>query len=139
MPKYNLDTEWDDPFDHLDDRRNSPRFQSNMRIMIGLESGSARRNLVGPGLLRDMSEGGLCCLTKHRLVPGNEVTLRFTTEMCPAEMCLPKTFYGPAKVVRTLPDSKDRMVVGLEFGEPFKQNMEFALYLQQLETAAIAN
>ncbi len=138
MPRYDIESDWDDPFEHRDEQRKTRRFESDLKIMIALESGSARRNLVGPGILRDMSEGGVFCVTKHQLSPGNDLTLRFSTEMCPPDMCLPKTFYGSAKVVRTEPDAEDRMFAGIAFGDALMQNMEFSLYVQHLEALAIA-
>lgn len=140
MPRYDIESDWDDPFEKVDERRQVPRFNANnTKIMIAVESGSARRNLVGPGILHDMSEGGIYCVTKHHLAEGHDVTLRFGTEMCPAEMCLPKSFYGAGKVIRTAPDEEDRMFAGIMFGNELKQNMEFSLFVQHLETAALTS
>ncbi len=139
MPKYEIESDWVDPYDRVDERRRVPRFRADMKIMIALESGSARRNLVGPGLLKDMSEGGIFCVTKHQLSPGNDLTLRFATDMCPPDLCLPKSFYGHAKVVRTQPDEEDRMFAGIAFGDELKQNMEFSLFVQHLETASLTS
>lgn len=139
MRKYDTESDWDDPYDRVEERREAPRFRTNLKIMIALESGSARRNLVGPGIVRDMSDGGLYCLTKHLLAPGKDVTLRFGTDMCPSDMCLPKSFYGSAKVVRTAPDDGGLMQAGVEFGDALMQNMEFSMYLQHLETAALTS
>jgi len=138
MTKYEIDSEWDDPFDHVEERRALPRFPTDLKVMIALESGSARRKLVGPGVLTDMSGSGFQCRTKHQLRPGNELTIRFPTKGCPAELCLPKSFYGPAKVVRAALGDNDVVTAGIEFGEPLTQNMEFAVYVRQLETEAIA-
>ncbi len=138
MQRYDIESDWDDPFERVDERRKLPRFRSDMKIMIALESGSARRNLVGPGILSDMSEGGVYCVTKHQLSQGNDLILRFPTKMCPPEMCMPSSFYGSAKVVRTAPDTEDRIFAGIVFGDELKQNMEFSLFVQHLEAAALA-
>jgi hypothetical protein len=139
MPMYDTKSEWDDPFEQADERRRVRRFNTKIRINIALESGSARRNLVGPGIVHDMSESGVYCVTKHELTPGHVLTLRFTTEMCSPELCLPNSFYGPAKVVRTVPDEDDRMFVGIVFGNDLKQNMDFSMFVQHLETASITS
>jgi hypothetical protein len=137
MIKYEIDSEWDDPFEHVNERRSLPRFPSDLKVMIALESGSARRKLVGPGLLMDMSGSGFLCRTKHQLRPGNELTVRFPAEGCPAELCLPKSFYGPAKVVRAELGHNDVVTAAIELGEPLTQNMEFAVYVRLLETEAL--
>jgi len=139
MPMYDTESEWDDPFDQVDERRRVRRFNTKIRIMIALESGSARRNLVGPGIVQDMSEGGVYCVTKHHLTPGHVLTLRFSTEMCSPELCLPNSFYGPAKVVRTTPDADDRTFAGIEFGNDLRQNMDFSMFVQHLESASLAS
>lgn len=137
MPMYDTQREWDDPFERVDERRGVLRFRTNLRIMIAVESGSARRNLVGAGIVHDMSEGGLYCVTKHQLRIGHDLTIRFSTEMCPPEMCLPKSFYGNAKVVRTAPDEDDRMFAAVAFGDDFMHNMEFSMFVRHLETTAL--
>lgn len=137
ITRYNVDSQWDDPCERPQERRDAVRFALNLKIMIALDSGSARRKLVGPGLVRDLSEKGVGCLTRHDLSVGQSVTLRFPTDDCPAEMFLPKAFYGLGRVVRVIPDESDVIYAGIEFGGDLLQNMEFAMYIQHMEMHAL--
>jgi len=138
MPRrYNTDVSWDDPFERVQDQRGAKRSHLHMQITIIVSDEVTRGRLVGPGLVRDISQTGLLVVTKHRLQPGQQVTLSLPTNLCSQTMCLPPAFVGPAEVLRVSSGSKDRTMVALQFGDSLQANMEFALFVESLQRMAL--
>ena len=54
--------------------------------------------------------------------------------MCPADLCLPEAFLGPAEVVRVEPyDHNGVITAALAFGADLTQNMEFVIFVESLQ------
>ena len=130
--KYDVDAQWDDPFERQEDRRDSLRYASNFRITVFVEGAVPGRRLKGPGLVKDVSLSGVRFLTKHQLAAGQEVSLALPTDICPDSMGLPSAFLGPARVIRVLNVDDRRRVAGLKFGDALSMNMDFAVFMEYL-------
>jgi hypothetical protein len=139
MVRYDTNAEWDDPFDEHRDNRKSPRFDIRMAASIAVRDVSSQQSLRGRGLVRNMSYTGIRLATKHHLYRGQEVTLAVSTKHCPDSVCLPRTFVGPAEVVRVEQGRGGCSEVALRFGEPFLQNMEFAVFVDSLQRTVEAS
>ncbi len=92
--------------------------------------------MVGPCVVQDISLGGVNALTKHKLTLGQTVQLAIPTAKCPPGMCLPEEFIGPAKVVRIAPIDTGRSIVALRFSDELQNNMEFAVFIDFLESVS---
>lgn len=133
MKGYEVNQPWDDPFDHLTERRKAPRFPYKMKITIVSSAPEKRGRLVGPGIVTDLSLTGAKLVTKHKLVPGHHVDLELQTESTVEGPCLPSAFSGSAEVVRVAPGPDGRSDVALSFDDSLSLNMEFALYIDMLQ------
>jgi len=136
VPRYDVQAEWDDPFERHEERRSSERAEVRIRVSIAAKVEGHTALLKGPGIVRNISPTGMCLVTKHVLEPGQQVTLQIPTESCPSELCLPEAFEGTAEVVRVLPDEKNRMVAAFRFGDDLAGNMEFAMFVERIQELA---
>lgn len=131
---YNIDAEWDDPFERQAEQRASGRCRAAFKLTITADDERLKGRLVGPGLVKNMSLTGAFLVTKHRLEPGQRVTVAISTDFCPDHMGLPGAFIGPAEVVRLEPSQGRTVLVGLQFGEVFSENMDFAVFQDYLQS-----
>ena len=141
MPRYNTEAEWKDPYEAIDDRRSAGRFA--FRMQISIETAQGARRLVGPAIIRDVSQSGILVHTKHQLAEGDSVRVAIPTDTCPDEMglvdmCLPKAFIGRANVVRTSPVGDKVTAAALQLDDLLAQNVEFNMFVQFLQTVTKA-
>jgi len=101
MRGYALDKTWDDPFEHLDERRRASRYNYRFRLSIAAENALDMRRVVGPGIVRNISLSGVLLVTKHTLSPEQRVLLEVPTGTCADTLCLPNVFEGTAQVIRS--------------------------------------
>jgi hypothetical protein len=138
---YDINAEWVDPFEKRrnEERRSTSRFLAHLKVQIAVDMPEIQRRLVGPGVVRDLSEGGLQIVTKHRLTPSQRVTVVIPTQDTPQSPVLRQSFQGKAQVVRVNERGNDRCaVVALRFGDAFTDDMEFALFVDHLRALAFA-
>lgn len=129
--KYDVNAEWDDPFDHLDERRASARCSEEFKIKIAVQVANHAEPLVGEALVQNISLNGVYCRTKHHLAVDQEVQLAIYTHEYPTTQPLPRKFIGSARVIR-LREEDDVQEVGLEFGADLAENMTFTLFIENL-------
>lgn len=129
-----LDRVWDDPFEHLKERRVAPRFDYRFRLSITAEDAERNHRVVGPGIVRNISLTGVLLVTKHTLTPEQRVMLEVPTIGCGDNMCLPDVFEGTAQVVRARDLDGGKRDVAMRFGDDLFQNMEFAIFIDTLQT-----
>lgn len=140
MPKrirYDLEAEWDDPCEpraSAVEKRVAPRAQAKFHIKISLNLVNKPRPLVGPGLVENISAAGLFCRTKHRLSPGQWVSLYLPTKVCPPEMGLPPVFMGDGEVIRTLPLDERVQQTAFRFDEALAEDIQLAIFVDYLQT-----
>lgn len=132
MPRYDTSAAWSDPFEQKPNQRDSERFRFRLKISILAERGNPPRRLVGPGIIRNLSVTGAWLVTKHQLEAGQTVTIAIPTKRFAVAEYLPAMFIGPARVTRVVPDTGNRVWVGIQFGDPLTQNMEFAAFIKGL-------
>lgn len=131
-PSYSLDTSWVDPFEPRVENRSSDRFPFSLKVSIAVEDPTQKGQLIGPGIIRDISQSGVSLITKHQLTPRQRVTVALPTEGCHEDMCLPKAFIGRAEVCRTEPGDGSKSTVALRFGDSLCHNIEFVIFLDYL-------
>lgn len=138
MRSYTVDTAWEDPYDHHEERRVAPRFNYKLRLSLTADDPKRKSRVVGPAIVRNMSMTGMMLVTKHELHPFQRVRVEIPTSGCADSMCLPEMFEGTAEVVRThaLEDGKSN--VALRFGDDLAQNMEFAVFIDLLQVMSRA-
>ncbi|MBN2310068.1 MAG: PilZ domain-containing protein [Candidatus Hydrogenedentes bacterium] len=136
MARYDVNVAWDDPFDRPAERRESRRFEFRMKLSIRVDVPGREHRLIGPGIVQDISLSGVCLVTKHDLTPGQQVTVALPTNVCRDGLCLPEAFLGPAEVVWVTPAEKRCSRVALRFGAALVQNMEFVMFVEQLQSMA---
>jgi hypothetical protein len=136
MRGYAVDKAWDDPYEHVDERRNAPRVRCRFKLSIAADEAERNRRVVGPGLVRDISLTGILLVTKHSLKPEQRVQLEVPTLGCVDSMCLPDSFEGTAEVIRSNELEGGKSDVALRFGEDLSQNMEFAIFIDALMTVS---
>jgi hypothetical protein len=134
MTRYNVEAQWDDPFEPRDERRGNERLSIKLKVLISVSAEDSRHTLRGPGIVADLSQNGMFVITKHVLKPLQRIMLEIPTHMSLASGCLPEAFVGTATVVRVQQLNEKRYAVALQFGEVFSQNMEFALFVKSLQT-----
>lgn len=134
MRGYALDKTWDDPFEHLDERRRASRYNYRFRLSIAAENALDMRRVVGPGIVRNISLSGVLLVTKHTLSPEQRVLLEVPTGTCADTLCLPNVFEGTAQVIRSSELDGGKRDVAMRFGEDLSQNMEFAIFIDALGT-----
>lgn len=133
---YDVNAPWDDPCEKKDERRIASRAHSQFKITVTVERTSTALQLVGPGLVKDLSDTGVLMLTKHQLHAGQQVTLIIPTNFCPDSMGMPEAFLGPAEVIRVKPVDERRNLSALHFGPALSNNMEFAVFLEYLRSVS---
>ena len=136
MRGYATDAAWDDPFEHVDERRRAPRIKCRFKLNIAADDPGHTHRVVGPGLVRDISLTGMLLVTKHSLEPDQSVQLEVPTMGCVDSMCLPAVFEGTAQVIRAKDLDGGKQDVALRFGEDLFQNMEFAIFIDALMTVS---
>lgn len=136
-PRYDVNARWDDPWERREEHRTAARCRADLRIKLTVEDKHLRGVLTGPGLVNNVSLTGACVLTKHRVTPGQIVMADMPADCCPEHMGLPKAFVGPVEVVRVQAVDERKSLVGLRFGEPLSQNIEFAVFIDYLRTIAL--
>jgi len=134
MAAYNVDTVWDDPFEHLKDRRASQRFPARLKVKIVVTDLDRGGRLIGPGRVREMSLAGASVVTKHELEAGRRITVQFSTAGYEENLCLPETFTGTARVTRVLGIDGSKRTLAISFCEDFTSNMDFILFVDHLRT-----
>ncbi len=132
MPKYDVNVAWDDPFDHLANRRESERFDFRIKMSIAVEQAGTRSRLVGPGIVRNISLSGASLVTKHALAPRQRITLAIPTKRFKVAECLPAYFMGTADVIRVEPRDDSTIRAAIRFGDSFTQNMDFSVFIREL-------
>lgn len=133
MSAYNVNTAWDDPFERAVERRRAVRFPFRMKVSIRVRDDLRDGFFTGPGVVENISLTGVQLYTKHVLAPRQEVMLAIPTSMCPASMCLPNSFLGPARVVRIGTSFEGYASVAMAFGQPFSERMDFALFIEFMQ------
>lgn len=134
--KYDINAEWDDPFEHQEDRRESNRCVENFNIKIAVQMANHADLLVGAGVVQNISQTGLSCRTKHRLTVGQDIQLSIHTEGYTNNQPLPRKFLGTAKVIRANSIEDGVQEVGVEFGSDLSENMSFTLFIENLRNAS---
>lgn len=129
--KYDINAEWDDPFEHLDDRRASARCSEEFKIKIAVQVANHAEPLVGEAVVQNISLNGVFCKTKHHLTVGQEVQLAIYTHDYPTSQPLPRKFIGSASVIRIV-EEDDVQKVALAFGVDLAENMTFTLFIENL-------
>jgi len=132
MAFYDVDREWDDPFDHRGDRRGSERCRVPLRVRISADAPDGKRRGHGPGLVEDISLTGALVTTKHELRPGQRIEITVPTEPFREGLCVPDEFAGTAEVVRVRPGEGRVRHAGIRFGGEFATSIEFAMFHEQL-------
>jgi hypothetical protein len=133
MPLYNVNAEWDDPYDRSENRRESERFDFRIKMSIAVEQAGTRSRLVGPGIVRNLSLTGAYLVTKHHLVPEQRITLAIPTKRYPVVEILPAYFMGTADVTRVEHREDSTIRAAIKFGEAFTQNMDFSVFIRALQ------
>ncbi|MBI5093887.1 MAG: PilZ domain-containing protein [Candidatus Hydrogenedentes bacterium] len=125
---YNVDAPWFDPFETRRENRSAPRFEMPMKITLAVEDPVRKGQLVGPGLVGDISMSGVSVRTKHNLSKQQKVNVELSTDMCSEDLCV-----APASV-----ESGDgtQIRAGLQFGDSLIQNIEFAMFIDHLQSRA---
>jgi len=131
---YDVDAPWFDPFETRRENRRAPRFELPIKITLAVDDSRLQGQLVGPGLVHDISMSGIALETKHRLTLEQRVTLAIPTDRIPDDLCLAKAFVGPAVVRRVTQREGTRIHVALEFGETLLQNIEFVMFIDYMQT-----
>lgn len=138
---YDINAEWVDPFEERRnrERRGASRFPAQLKVQIAVDLPDIQRRLVGPGVVKDLSEGGVQVITKHRLAPNQRVSVVIPTDGAPQTPVLRQHFSGNAQVMRVTPRDNRCADVALRFGEAFTDDMEFALFVDHLRALSYAH
>jgi hypothetical protein len=139
MKAFDVNQQWDDPYDHQSDRREAERFDVGIRVKVGVKNRATGHWLVGPGKTRDLSATGVKLRTRHELAEGDRVRVAIPTDSAGQELCLPKRFTTDATVVRSgaVKKSHNKEVV-LRFDDQLAQSMDFAAFVSASGIAAHA-
>ena len=132
MIHYDTNAEWDDPFEHKDDRRKVSRFEFPMRIKIAVQDPEHKCRLIGHGNVINLSRSGLLVKTKHYVEPNSVVSIAISSKYCENSVFLPKLFLGTARVVRAEPRDHGISIVALAFGPEFEENIDFDVFIDSL-------
>jgi hypothetical protein len=133
---YDPNALWDDPYDHLSERRAYGRARIPLMSRISVETDEPGVFSIGPGVMRNISAGGASVVTKHDLEPGNHLKITIDTRQYPHDLILPNKFVGSATVLRVKPRKGRSIRVGLAFGPEFTESMEFAMFVDHLQDMA---
>lgn len=129
---YDIDSDWDDPFEKVPERRAANRHSFAGVLSIRVQIPGDPRPLVGPARAEDVSVTGLLALTKHELEVGQRVMISIPTEDVGIEFGLPTAFVGPAEVIR-LQQVEGRLVkAAFIFTDTLRHSMDFAVFINAL-------
>ena len=115
------------------ERREAERFSLDMKVSISTE-GHGGGLTVSPATVQDMSRTGVWVSLRQHIPPLQSVQLAIPTSLCPKDMQMPETFVGPATVVRLEHSDDGASRLGLRLGDSFYRNMEFALFMEYLQS-----
>lgn len=127
---YDINAQWDDPYERRPEARSVGRFSAKFRVKVYVQT--SRGNLVGPGLVQDLSISGISVITKHELKRGQRVTIKIPTTLCPESMGMPRAFTGQADTVRIKDLGDKKSLVAFKFLPELAENMEFVVFLDYL-------
>lgn len=113
------------------ERRVAERLRVCCKLEILAYPDEARPS-AGPAHSVDISSGGICANTLHRLRPGDEVEVVISTADAAAALGIPASLCGRASVRRVEPQEGGWRKVALAFAPAFAQSMELAFYLAYL-------
>ena len=130
--QYDLDAKWDDPFEKQEERRRAGRFLIDFKFDIRAPIHHKQGYMVGPGVVKDMSQSGLRLISKHTLWPSQEIKISIPTHMCSESMRLPSAFTGSARVVRVVPKEGKRKEASVRFSKSLSEDLEFAVFIESL-------
>lgn len=85
-----------------------------------------------PALSVDISEGGACANTTHRLAPGEMVEVVLDTAEAGQRLGIPAQLRGLAEVKRVESHGNDWRKVALSFAPALAQSLEMALFVAYL-------
>lgn len=134
--KYDLNAEWDDPCEHIEENRKRVRCVERISIKIAVHVANHAELLVGSGTVHNISQSGLLCHTKHHLTANQDVQISIHTEGYTGSQPLPHKFVGTAKSIRVNTLEEGVQEVALEFGNDLSGNMSFAIFIENLRTSA---
>lgn len=134
--KYNINAEWDDPYERQAERRSRERCVESFRIKMGVRVDGHKNLLVGPALVENVSQSGLLCKTKHALTEGQVVHLSISTRDYSKGKDFPLKFIGVARVVRVEPVDQNVMRAALDFGADLSEDMSFSIFIETLHSVA---
>jgi hypothetical protein len=132
--KYDIDAEWDDPYERARERRKTPRCTTSFMMKIAVRTSESASPLVGPARIQDVSTTGVRCLTKHKLAPGENVQVAVPTGEFPDLRGLPKAFVGTARVVRSQRVDDAHSMLSMKFGPEIAEDMDFSVFWDHLNT-----
>lgn len=119
------------PVPHTD-RRRAERVSVGFKLAISAKNPVNGGEILGPGILEDLSISGARVTTRHQLTPGQSVKVTIPTEGCPDALGLPERLAGKAVVQRVEPRKNRTRHVALRFTPALAQNMDFAFYIAYL-------
>lgn len=131
---YDINATWDDPYERGKDKRVARRCESKFRIKIALNLASNESPLVGPGVVTDVSIGGLRCITKHRLTPGQAVQVLVPTESFSSNGKFPESFLGNGLVKRVDRIDDAKSFVALQFDRKLSGSVEWGEFVDFLDS-----
>lgn len=132
--KYNIDAEWDDPYERKEERRSRERCVEQFRIKMGVRVNGHKNLLVGPAMVLNVSQSGMLCKTKHTLNVGQEVHLSISTKDYSKGKDFPLKFIGTGRVARIDNVGGNVNQVALNFGSDLAEDMSFSLFIETLHS-----
>lgn len=132
--KYNITAEWDDPFERQGERRKTERCIEEFKIKIGVKVAGHDKLLVGAGLVKNISQRGMLCHTKHELAEGQEVHLSISTKDYSSDNNFPSKFIGTAHVSRLKQLEGSVVEIALIFGSDLSEDMSFSIFIEALHS-----
>ena len=134
--KYNIDEQWDDPFERQEERRKAERCVEEFKIKIGVEVEGHDKLLVGAGIVVNISQAGMLCRTKHNLKVGQEIQLAIPTKEYSTDKNFPLKFTGMGSINRTKAITDSVNEVGIFFKSELAQDMAFSIFIESLQSIA---
>jgi hypothetical protein len=134
--KYNIDEQWDDPFERQEERRKAERCVEEFKIKIGVEVEGHDKLLVGDGIVVNISQAGMLCRTKHNLKVGQEIQLAIPTKEYSTDKNFPLKFTGMGSINRTKAITDSVNEVGIFFKSELAQDMAFSIFIESLQSIA---
>lgn len=134
--KYNIDEQWDDPFERQEERRKAERCVEEFKIKIGVEVEGHDKLLVGDGIVVNISQAGMLCRTKHNLKVGQEIQLAIPTKEYSTDKNFPIKFTGMGSINRTKAITDSVNEVGIFFKSELAQDMAFSIFIESLQSIA---